>query len=71
MDLVRRGQALLRGSVCAGSSEVPGVPRLFYATIPVFLRDGFRTWQGSDPPTVFVWLVPITSAEHQYIERRG
>lgn len=71
VDLVSRGGALLRGSVCAATFELPGVASELYSAIPVFFPDEFQAWRGSDPPTVFVWLVPITTAERHFVEAKG
>lgn len=71
VDLVSRGQALLRGSVYAGSFPLPGVTSELYSAIPVFFPDGFQAWRGSDPPTTLVWLVPITVAERRFVEAQG
>ncbi|MCB1257162.1 MAG: suppressor of fused domain protein, partial [Microthrixaceae bacterium] len=71
VDAARRGDALLRGSVCAGPFGLPGVVTDLYCAIPVFFPDSFHVWRGSDPPTVFVWLVPITTEEHRFVEEKG
>lgn len=70
-DLVARGEALLRGSACAGPFKMPAAMSDLYCAIPVFFPDEFQAWRGSDPPTVFVWLVPITTAERQFVEAKG
>ena len=71
VDAARLGEALLRGSVCAGSFELPGLISDLYCAIPLFFPEEFHVWRGSDPPTVFVWLVPITAPERQVVEERG
>lgn len=71
VDVVSSGRALLRGSVCAGSFEVPGVAHDLYCTMPIFFPEGFQAWRGSDPPTVFVWLVPIAPVERRLVDVTG
>lgn len=73
-DLVlSRHEALLRGQVVG-----PGQPlfsgsavNAIYASMPVIFEEGFNTFEGTSPPTVLVWLIPIFSDEARYIEEHG
>lgn len=70
--LIARHQALLRGEVLRGSGSIPpgGSLDSLYAAAPVMLPDEFGTYP-SDPPTVFVWLVPIHDAEAALVATHG
>lgn len=73
-DYVRQQRrALLRGDVVGPSAPVvPGTQaRALYAAIPVFFPDQFATFHGSEPPTVFVWLIPQPANEAEYVKRVG
>jgi len=73
-DYIRKqDRALLRGDV-VGPSEplIPGVKaRAVYAAIPVFFSDEFATFRGSEPPTVFVWLIPLPAEDAEYVKATG
>jgi hypothetical protein len=70
-----RGQkrALLRGDVVGpGPRLIPGVAlNAVYAAIPVLHDESFATFSGSEPPTVFVWAVPLHAAEAKLVRRIG
>jgi len=66
-------KALLRGDVIrfpwpivsgAGSSAL-------YCSIPVFFPEPFSCYEGTVPPTVIVWLIPLAGDESNEILRRG
>jgi hypothetical protein len=70
-----RGQrrALLRGDVVGpGPPLIPGVGcNAVYAAIPVLHDDGLATYSGSQPPTVFVWIVPVHGVEAALVRTEG
>jgi hypothetical protein len=66
-------RALLRGDVvgpyrplisCVAADSI-------FCTLPVMFNSGLATFSGSEPPTVFVWLIPITNAEAQFVKLHG
>lgn len=65
--------ALLRGEVIGPSSSIVKGTNMnsIYASIPVLYRNDLRTYYGSDPATVFVWLIPLTDQESMYVKDRG
>lgn len=70
----RSGKALLRGEVVGPTNPVvPGVEmNAIYAAIPVgVFDDKIATYSESEPPTVFVWLVPIRSSEADFVRSHG
>lgn len=66
-------RALLRGEVVGPSDPVvPGSEmKAIYAALPVLHSDALRTFDGTSPPTVFVWIVPIHSDEAECVRRHG
>jgi Suppressor of fused protein (SUFU) len=64
---VQRGEilpprdAIIRGSMLSA----------FYAAPPVALPDSFAEFDGTDPHTVFVWMVPISAGEADLISSHG
>jgi Suppressor of fused protein (SUFU) len=71
--MIQSSSALVRGQTI----ELPPEAAMklgfefLYCTIPVLFRDGFATFQSSEPPTVFVWLVPLHRKEALYAEKHG
>ena len=71
-DLIKRGQALLRGEVIGpGKPVIDGA-----ATTAVYVAnpspfDKLLTEFPSVPPTVFAYLVPITSTEAALVREHG
>lgn len=66
-------KAVLRGQVIrlpTEAAEKLGFGAV-YCAIPVMLGDDFATFKGSQPPTVIVWVVPITESEADYIDANG
>jgi Suppressor of fused protein (SUFU) len=68
-----RHQALLRGEVIGPSEPViPGIRlNAIYTAIPVLHDERLRTFDGTRPPTVFAWIVPIHGEEADYVRERG
>jgi hypothetical protein len=67
------GRALLRGDVVGPHKPlIPGVTAdSVYCTLPVAFDPRLATFSGSEPPTVFVWLLPITNAESRFVRLNG
>lgn len=64
-------RALLRGQVIRlpkEAMETLGFEAV-YCAMPVFLADNFATFDGTNPPTVIVWVLPIHRTEADYIDR--
>jgi len=73
-DLVlSRHEALLRGQVIGpGKPLFPGsAMNAIYVSMPVIFDEGFNTFEGSSPPSVLVWLVPIFESEARYVQEHG
>jgi hypothetical protein len=71
--IITKREALLRGQV-VGPTEpiVPGIKmNAVYAAIPVLFDDSFATFDGTSPPTVFVWLLPLHASEASYVQDNG
>lgn len=70
--LLRRGRALLRGEVIGPQDPIiPGVCLdSLYCTVPAMFNPGVASFQG-EPPTVFVWLMPINRREADFIRATG
>jgi len=71
--ILRSHHAVLRGQVIRLPREV--TERLgfdaVYSAIPVFMDDEFATLEGSQPPIVIVWMIPIYKSEADYIDVHG
>ncbi len=39
--------------------------------MPVLHDERLRTFNGTEPPTVFAWIVPIHEEEAHYVRERG
>ena len=73
-DLVlSKHEALLRGQVIGPGKSLFSHSEMnaIYISIPVIFEEGFNTFEGSSPPTVLVWLVPIFADEARYVEKYG
>lgn len=71
--ILERKQAVLRGEVITLSTKLAekiGFSAV-YCTIPVFFDDEFCTYNGTIPPTVMVWVIPIHGSEADYIDANG
>lgn len=68
-----QGRALLRGDVVGpGPPLIPGVrSNAVYAAIPVLHEEGLATYGGTQPPTVFVWVVPVHGVEAELVRSEG
>ena len=71
--IAMRHKALLRGQVIGPTEPIISstTMRAIYAAIPVLFSDSFATYDGSSPPTVFVWLFPLYSLEVSYVQHNG
>ena len=73
-DLVlSKHEALLRGQVIGPGKSLfsNSAMNAIYISMPVIFEEGFNTFEGSSPPTVLVWLVPIFADEARYVEKYG
>lgn len=66
-------QAILRGDVIPLGSSVARGSELssLYVSLPVAFPDGLATYSGTDPATVFAWLVPVHDLEAKLVRRMG
>jgi hypothetical protein len=73
MPLAATHRAFLRGEVVGpGNPVIEGSPmNAFYATRPTVFPDGLATYEGSEPPTVVVWMIPIHSKEAAFARVNG
>jgi len=67
------GEALLRGDMIGPQNPlIPGVEaNSVYCTAPVPFDERLATYDGSAPLTVFVWALPITGDEAEFVMRNG
>jgi hypothetical protein len=66
-------RALLRGDVVGpADSIIPGV-RLnsVYSAIPMTFPERLATFDGTIPPTVLVWLIPLHEKEAEFAKSQG
>lgn len=72
-DVVARGKALLRGEVVGpGAPVIAGATvTAVYVTNPSPFDKSLTQFASASPPTVFAYLVPITSAESVLVQERG
>lgn len=66
-------RALLRGELIGdGTPIVPGSSCSYaYSAIPTLFADTFHVDESTTPPTVMVWLIPITAQEATYVKVSG
>jgi hypothetical protein len=66
-------RALLRGDVMGPYKPlISGVAAdSIFCALPVMFNSGLTTFYDTDPPTVFVWLIPIANAEAHFIKLHG
>ena len=71
--MLERHQALLRGEVLRNGGGIPegGALASLYAAAPGMLPDAFATMSTTDPPTVFVWLIPVSDEEAGLVATHG
>lgn len=72
-SIVQSHKALFRGQVVKIPPEAVQIFGFdgLYCSIPVFYDEDFYTYNESEPPTVFVMLIPIYNAEINYINVNG
>lgn len=73
-ECVQRGKAVARGQVLGPRGTLVEDTRLaaLYVSNPVYFPAPFRRFDPpSGGPIVFVWLVPITAAEADYVGTHG
>ncbi|MGO1049498.1 suppressor of fused domain protein [Crossiella sp. CA198] len=72
-ELLGTGRGLDRGQVIGPRGQIFPVGGLtaFYAALPVYLPDEFRTVLVTDRPVQLTWLIPITTGEAELALRIG
>ena len=71
---VSTNQAFVRGQVIGPRSGhvIVGTPfTALYVAMPAYWPDAFATCELSDRIVVFAWLVPITTAEANFVRTMG
>jgi hypothetical protein len=66
-NAVARGQALSLNEIWFNDSNINAL----YCALPVYFPPSLGKFDGSVPPTIFVWLVPIFKEEAQFISNHG
>lgn len=72
-SLLHRHQPLLSGEVIGpkGNLFEKTDMQALYVTSPVYFPDSFNYYEGKDKTIVIAWLIPITKAEAQFVNREG
>ena len=72
-SIIKSNKGLMRGEVVGpGIPFVPGSDKIgLYMTIPVFFEDSFFVDNDSVPPVVYVWMMPVTGEEIDFIQKNG
>jgi hypothetical protein len=73
LDRTKDGNALARGEVKGPAGLLPGATRLeaLYASLPAYFPDSFALARSTEPATHFLWLIPITVGEAEFVRREG
>lgn len=71
--VVDHHRALLRGDVIGPSKPIVPETHMnaIYAAIPVLHDERLQTFDGTRPPTVLVWVVPLHAAEAIFVRKHG
>jgi hypothetical protein len=66
-------RALLRGEVLPPRGPIVDGAALeaLYVAAPVVFAEEFAQFDGTEPPTIFAWLVPIRASEAELIASHG
>jgi Suppressor of fused protein (SUFU) len=72
-ELIRSGIGLLRGETIPPRGPIADGSSLsaLYCSVPTFLPDDANVFKHTIPPTVFVWLLPITERELSFVISHG
>jgi hypothetical protein len=72
-DLLADRRAVARGAVLGPAGPLFDETPLtaLYCSVPVFFDDDFKVSNATEPPTVFVLLVPIADDEAQFVASNG
>lgn len=67
------GCALLAGQVVGPADPIiPGCKmNSVYIAVPGIFPETFRTFTGSEPPTIFAWVIPIYESEASFVTKFG
>lgn len=66
-NAVARGQVLCLHDIWFNDSDINAL----YCASPVYFPASLGIFDGSVPPTIFVWLVPIFKEEAQFMSKHG
>ncbi|MEN6520539.1 MAG: suppressor of fused domain protein [Armatimonadota bacterium] len=71
--VITKHKALLRGDVIGPATPImPDIKMTaLYASCPTIFDDDLAVFEESDPPTIFVWLLPIYTKEAEFIYENG
>ena len=71
-SLARSHRAVLRGELLGPSESIAGTNmRSAYATVPSLFPEEFGQLDGTDPDTVFAWIIPVTDDEATFVRGHG
>jgi hypothetical protein len=72
-ELLQTNRPLLRGQVLEPAGSIlPGATLdAIYCSIPVFFPQSFHQCNTTEPPTVFVWCIPIAASEAHLVRTTG
>lgn len=72
-EVLNTKHALHRGRVLGPRGRLfdAGELEALYCGVPVYLPRVFHTFAETSPVTVFTWLIPLTSDEASFVDRRG
>jgi suppressor of fused protein SUFU len=73
MERVSKQRAFARGDVEGPAGPLFPSTRFeaLYASLPAYFSDTFANNSATVPPTHFMWLVPITPGEAEFVNREG
>jgi hypothetical protein len=73
LDSATTGRAIARGEVEGPAGPLFDGSRLeaLYASLPAYFPDAFAVCEQSEPPTHFLWMIPITRTEAAFVKSHG
>lgn len=71
--ILSKNKALLRGEVIGPNAPIIWGTLLnsVYSAIPIVFENSFAVYDGTIPPTVFVWIIPLHEEEANYVRANG
>jgi hypothetical protein len=72
-SIASSNKALLRGDIIGPTGPVIFGTLLnsVYSAIPVVFEESFAVFDETNPPTVFVWVIPIHETEVNFVRSKG